>query len=186
MDFAVPADHRLKKWKKLKREISTYTLLENWKTMQDKNDGDKNCTWCPRYSHQRIGKGTKRIGNKSRSGDHPLLRSARILKRVLKTWRDLLLLKLLWKTITQTLVKDYYSNSCERLSANAGVKKKSHRSKIIIIMIVIDNVFAVYKSLLHPWRLCSVLWNYQHVVHQYSSTDTATVWKNTVLFYRID
>ena len=27
--------------------------------------------WCARYSHQKIGKGTGRIGNKNTSRDHP-------------------------------------------------------------------------------------------------------------------
>ena len=53
--------------------------------------------WCFWYSHQRIIKGTGGLGSWRISGDHPniaLLRMARILRRVLETWGDLLSLKL--------------------------------------------------------------------------------------------
>ena len=77
VDFAVPDDHRvkLKETKKKKKEISTLTLLENWKkheiTMEHESDSDTNCNWCTRYSHQRFGTGTGGLGNKRKSGDHP-------------------------------------------------------------------------------------------------------------------
>ena len=56
-----------KKKKKTKRETSNKTLLENLKTMEHEGDGDTNCNWCTRYSHQRNGG----YGNKRTSGDHP-------------------------------------------------------------------------------------------------------------------
>ena len=39
--------------------------------MGHESDGDTNCNWCARYSHQMIGTGTGEIGNKRTSGDHP-------------------------------------------------------------------------------------------------------------------
>ena len=39
--------------------------------MDHKSDGDTNCNWYARYSHQRIGTGTGRLGNKRTSRDHP-------------------------------------------------------------------------------------------------------------------
>ena len=39
--------------------------------MEHESDSDTNCTWCARYSHQRIGTGAGRLGNKSMRGDHP-------------------------------------------------------------------------------------------------------------------
>ena len=43
----------VKNWRKAKRELSTETLLENWKNMEHEGDGDTNCNWRTRYSHQR-------------------------------------------------------------------------------------------------------------------------------------
>ena len=39
--------------------------------MEHESDGDANCNWCTRYSHQRIDKGTGGLGNKRTSGDYP-------------------------------------------------------------------------------------------------------------------
>ena len=83
-----PADQRVKlkeskkgdKFPDLARESDIYT----------------NCNWCAWCSHQRIDKGTGGLGNKRMSGNHlttALLRSARILRRVL--------------AVTQTPVKDH-------------------------------------------------------------------------------
>ena len=66
MDLAVPADHRVK----LKRKISTLTLLENWKTMEHESGGDTYCNLYAWYSHQRIDNGTGELGNKRMTGDH--------------------------------------------------------------------------------------------------------------------
>ena len=38
--------------------------------MEHESDGDTNCNWRTRYSHQRIGTGTGGLGNKTTSGDH--------------------------------------------------------------------------------------------------------------------
>ena len=49
-----------------------------------------------------LDKGTGRAGNRRTSRDHPNynMRSARILRRDLETWEDLLPLRLQWKTIS--------------------------------------------------------------------------------------
>ena len=38
--------------------------------MEHESDGDNNCNWCSWYSHQRIGKKTRRLRNKRTNGDH--------------------------------------------------------------------------------------------------------------------
>ena len=63
------------------------------------SDSDTDCNWCAWCSHQRIDTGTGGVENKRASGDHTLLRLARILRIVLETW-DLLLLRLKWKIIS--------------------------------------------------------------------------------------
>ena len=47
-------------------------------TMEHKSDGDTNCNWCTRCSHQKIGTGTRGLGNKRMSGDHPNFSSVEI------------------------------------------------------------------------------------------------------------
>ena len=39
--------------------------------MENEIDGDTNCDWCTRYSQQKIGTGTRRLGNDRTSGDRP-------------------------------------------------------------------------------------------------------------------
>ena len=39
--------------------------------MEHDSDGNTNCNWCTRLTHQKIGKGTGGIGYKSTSGGHP-------------------------------------------------------------------------------------------------------------------
>ena len=71
MDFAVPADYRVK-LKESGRRISTWTLQGNKKkkTVERKGDDytDYNC--CSWYSHARIGKRIGELENKKTSGDH--------------------------------------------------------------------------------------------------------------------
>ena len=67
MDFAAPADHRIKlkdsekkeKYLDLARELKKY-----------EGDNYTNQDWCFWYSHQRIIKRTGGLGNKRTSGDH--------------------------------------------------------------------------------------------------------------------
>ena len=99
VDFAVPADHWIK-LKEVKRKISTWTLLGNWKKY-----GTWRWQWYQSWlvllvHHQRIIKGTGGLGGRRTNGDHAnykLLRTVRIQRRVLETWGDLLSLKLQWK-----------------------------------------------------------------------------------------
>ena len=65
MDFAVPADQRVKLKESKKR--GKYQDLAR----ELESDGYTNCNWCIQYSHQRIGAGTGELGNKWLSGDHP-------------------------------------------------------------------------------------------------------------------
>ena len=96
VDFAVPADHRVK-LKNVKKRISTSTLL----------GGGKNCGKC-RW-HGAFGTVTKGLqkgledleigGREETIQTTALLRTARILRWFLETWGDLLSLKLQWKTL---------------------------------------------------------------------------------------
>ena len=104
MDFAVPAEHRvkLKKIKKRDKYLDLARELKNKTTVNHESDGYTNFNWCSWYGHQRIGErledleireGVEKIQTTA------LLRTARILRRVLETWGDLLSLKLQWETI---------------------------------------------------------------------------------------
>ena len=72
VDFAVPADHRIKpkesekkyKYLDLARELKK-------KTLGHKSDDDTNCNWFSWYSHQRIGKKTIGLKNKRKGRDNP-------------------------------------------------------------------------------------------------------------------
>ena len=79
---------------KAERKRKERILQGYLKTVEHDRDGDTNCNWGSRYSHQRIGKGTGWTENKNTREDHPNDRSARILRRVLETWGDLLSLRL--------------------------------------------------------------------------------------------
>ena len=46
--------------------------------MERESDGDINCNWRTRYSHQKIGTGAGLFGNKRMSGDHPNYSSVEI------------------------------------------------------------------------------------------------------------
>ena len=39
--------------------------------MEHESDGDTNCNWCARYSHQRISTGNGGLGNERTSGELP-------------------------------------------------------------------------------------------------------------------
>ena len=64
MDIAVPVDHRVKLKESEKRDKHLHLARELKKTMEHESDGNTNCNWCTRYSHQRIGKETGGLGNK--------------------------------------------------------------------------------------------------------------------------
>ena len=67
MDFVVPADHRVKLKENEKSVPTPFSTTE--KTKELESDGDTNCNWRTRYSHQRIGTGTGGLRNKGTSRD---------------------------------------------------------------------------------------------------------------------
>ena len=69
--------------------------------MEHDGDGDTNCNWCTRNNPRRIGKRLEdlEIRGHVETIQTTLLRSARILRRVLETCADLLSLKLQWEAI---------------------------------------------------------------------------------------
>ena len=71
MDFAVPADDKAKLRESEKKDKYLDLARELKKIIEHESDSDTNCSWCGRYSHQRIDKGTVGIGNKRTSGDYP-------------------------------------------------------------------------------------------------------------------
>ena len=100
VDFAVPADHRIKLKESEKKDKYLDLARESKKTMEHEGDDYTNHDWCFWYNNKRIIKRTGGLESWRTGGDHPLLRTARILRRVLETWGDLLSLKLQWKTIS--------------------------------------------------------------------------------------
>ena len=82
--------------------------------MEHKSDGDTNCNWCTWNNHQRDSKGTGRLGIRGQVKTiqtTALLRSARILKRVLE--------------IKET---GCHTNCSEKLFGTAG-RKNSQKSR---------------------------------------------------------
>ena len=57
--------------------------------MEHENDGDTNCNWCSRYSHQKISRRTGGLGSKRTSGDHPNNSIIKIGQNTEKSPRDL-------------------------------------------------------------------------------------------------
>ena len=91
--FTVPADHRVKLKESEKREKYLDLLGELRKTMRHGSDGNTNCNWCVRNNPQRIDKETEDLeirGQVQTIQTTTLLISARILRRVLETWKDFL------------------------------------------------------------------------------------------------
>ena len=70
MDFAIPADHRVKLKESEKRDKYVDLARELKKTMEHESDGDTYSNWYARYSHQTIGTGTRGLKIKRTSGDH--------------------------------------------------------------------------------------------------------------------
>ena len=70
VDFAVPANHRIKVKENKKKDKYLDLAREVKKSMEYKSDGDNNCNWCDRYSHHVIEKGSGGLGNKKMSGSH--------------------------------------------------------------------------------------------------------------------
>ena len=70
--------------------------------MEHKSNCDANCNPCAQYSHQRIEKGTGRIGNKNSSGNHPNDNTVKISENTEKSPDDLRKL-----AVSETPVKNY-------------------------------------------------------------------------------
>ena len=71
MDFAVPANHRIK-LKENKKKDKYFDLARKLKkTLEYEIDDYINCDWCFWYSHRRSILGTGGLGNKRTSRDHP-------------------------------------------------------------------------------------------------------------------
>ena len=70
MDFAVPADHRVKRNESEKRDKVRRPCLRPEKTTEHESGDDTNCNWHVQHGHQRFGTGTEGLGKKRTSGDH--------------------------------------------------------------------------------------------------------------------
>ena len=68
VDFAVPADHRVK-LKENEKKDKNLDIARERKSLEHESDGDSNCNWCSSYNHQNIHIGTGRLGKKRTSGD---------------------------------------------------------------------------------------------------------------------
>ena len=102
VDFAVPADHRMKLKESEKKDKYLDLARGLKKTMEHEGDNYTNCDWCFWYSNKGLLKGLDDLevgGRVETIQTTALLKTSRILRRVLETWGDLLPLKLLWKTI---------------------------------------------------------------------------------------
>ena len=91
--------------------------------MEHESDGDTNCNWCTRYCHRRCDNWTGGLGNKRASGNHP---NESIIKLGQNTWENP-------KDLERLDVTETY----------AGVKNSQMR-KIIMIIIIIDNVKFIF------------------------------------------
>ena len=70
-DFAVPADQRVELKKREKKDKYLDLVREFKKTVEHEGDNYTNRDWYFWYSHQKTIKGTRGLGNKRTSGDHP-------------------------------------------------------------------------------------------------------------------
>ena len=71
MDFAVPADHRVKLKESEKKDKYLDLDWELKKTVENESDVYTNCNWCSLYRQRRINKESVGFGNKRTRGDHP-------------------------------------------------------------------------------------------------------------------
>ena len=86
-------------WKKAKRRISTWTLLGNWKMWNMKVTVIPIVIGALNTVIKGLVQGKEDLEIRGRVETIALLKSTRILRRVMKTWRDLLPLNLQWETI---------------------------------------------------------------------------------------
>ena len=71
MDFAVPADHRVKLKEREKRNRYLDLANELKKSTEHESDSDTNFNWRDQYSFQKIGTGDREIRNTRMSADDP-------------------------------------------------------------------------------------------------------------------
>ena len=105
VDFAVPVDHRIKLKECEKRDKYLDLARELKKTMEHEGDNYTNCDWCLWRGNSRIIKGPGRFGVETIQTT-ALLKTVRILRRVLETWGDLLSLIFQWNTISLRLCEN--------------------------------------------------------------------------------
>ena len=99
MDFAVPADYRVKVKEIEKKDKYLDFVRELKNTLEYENDDNTNCIWCFWYNQQRISTRNGGLGNKRTSGDHPNDCIIEIGQNTEKSPGDLLSLKLQRETI---------------------------------------------------------------------------------------
>ena len=63
MKITVSADHWVKLKESEKRDKYIDLAQELKRNMEHEGDGDTNCNWPARYSHQRVGAETEGLGN---------------------------------------------------------------------------------------------------------------------------
>ena len=102
VDFAVSVDHKVKIKESKKRDQYIDLARELKKTMKHEIDGDTNYGWCTWNNHQRINKGTGKLGNKRTRGDYLDYSIIRIGQNNEKTPADLRRL-----AVTQTPVRNH-------------------------------------------------------------------------------
>ena len=100
--FADAVKQRVKLKDSEKNDKFQELAIELKKTVEHERDGYTNCRWCSWYSHQRIGKMTRGLGNKRKSGDNPNYSIVEIGQTTEESPGDLRRL-----VVTQTPVKDH-------------------------------------------------------------------------------
>ena len=102
VNFAVPANYRVKLKESEKRYKYVDLARELKNTMTHESDGDTNSKWRVRYSHQRFGTRTGGLGNCRTNGDHPNYSIVEIGQNTKKSPGDLRRL-----AVTQTPVENH-------------------------------------------------------------------------------
>ena len=123
MNFAVPADHRVKLQESEKKDKYDNLARELKKNAVHESDVYSNFDWHFWYSHRRINKGTGRPRNKSTSGENPNYCIVEIGQNIWKIPGNLRRL-----AVTQTYVKDH----------QLTLMWNTHKELIIIIPLWFD------------------------------------------------
>ena len=89
VDFAVPADHRVKLKESEKTDKYLDLARELKKTEEPESGSYTNCNWFSWYSHQRIDTRTEGLGNNRTCGDCPNYSIIEISQNTEKSARDL-------------------------------------------------------------------------------------------------